>query len=225
MSRLAMLMLCGGLLCAQELTAYRFDARIRGVPYCGAVEIRGETMVNPKTGILGGVTSDVKAFIVKDLGVVPRVKRQDPGPLHLADSDNRTFDLASLRGKVVVLGYFSIDCQASCVQMAELGDLQPKEDAFQMRLLPVSFQGWGTLQPFLRRNKANLPSPLKIFLPGTGKHGVAGLQGEVDALPLVTILDRDGKIASSWIGHFPGRLVERLKAIIPEKPAVSTPGS
>lgn len=225
MHRIALSLLAVSQLSAQELTIYRFNAQMQGVPYCGVVETRGESLMNRGTAMLGSVIQDVQVGVNIDTGVVPREKRSTPGALILEGADKQSFTLDTLAGKVVVLAYFSIECQASCLQMAELGDLQPKEEAFKMRMLPVSFQGWATLQPFLRRNRTNLPKDLKIYLPGTGKNGVVSLQGELHALPLVTLLDRDGKIASSWVGYYPGRLVERLKAIIPEKPLAPVAGA
>lgn len=204
------------LLPAQELTVYRFNAQVKGVDYCPSVEVHGESMVNRKVGILGKVSSELVGR-QWDLGLVAPAERKLPGALKLTAEDGKDFDLLSLKGQVVVLGLFSVDCQASCVQLAELGDFQPKEPQFGMRLLPVSFQGWASLQNFRRRNRAFLPEGIRIYLPGTGEHGVNATGVELTGLPLVVMLDREGRIASAWTGFAKGRLLERLKALIPEK--------
>lgn len=203
---------------AQELTVYRFDAQVKGVDYCPAVEVRGDSLVNSKMGILGGVTSDITLIRNRDLGLIPREQRKAPGAFEVHGENGKVYNLEELRGQVVVIGMFSVDCQASCVQLVELGDFQPKEKQFDMRLFPVSLQGWETVGKFVRKNRKHLPEALQVFLPGTGAKGVGAFGLDIAGLPLVIILDRDGKIATSWIGFEQGRLLARLKALIPEKP-------
>lgn len=107
--------------------------------------------------------------------------------------------LAGLRGKVVVLNFWSTTCKPCIEEMPalnELVQLYKQQDVVFISLAPESAT---TLQSFFQKHPfAYTPAANTAKI----KSDVFKLQGVV---PYSVIIDRQGKIKKMWFGAFPER--------------------
>lgn len=115
--------------------------------------------------------------------------------------------LAGLRGKVVLVDFWATWCQPCRRGLPETLRLHQKYANKGLAVLAVSNEDTQTVQTFLRENKAF------AGLPVYRDAGEAALSAyQVDALPTVAIIDRQGRLSSYLVGlQEPATLQAALK--------------
>lgn len=149
---------------------------------------------------------------------IPMGQRPSASAFGVSDRSGKNLTVAELKGKVVVIGFWTTACDASCRQLMELADLQPKGEKFGFSVLPVNFdpERWGKVMPFIQKN-AKFFEKTQIYLPGVGAQGPSVLSKVIPALPAVFIVDREGNLAFAGTGYEANALVENLKKVLVEK--------
>lgn len=110
--------------------------------------------------------------------------------------DGHRSDLASLRGKVVLVNFWATDCAPCVEEMPELAALWRRHSpaGFQMLAVAMSYD-----PPALVSNFANARAlPFGVVIDNTGEF--AGRFGGVNFTPTSVLIDKHGAIVRRWIG-------------------------
>jgi thiol-disulfide isomerase/thioredoxin len=141
--------------------------------------------------------------------------------------------LASLKGKVVLVGLWSKNCEPSAKMLMEFAALYPKRAQFGFELLAVNFDenqqedggnegGWRAIHKFMNTNRQFFEvSKMQVYTPGLGKQGATNLMNMVYSVPVLFLVDRDGRLAETHIGYKDGFVGEALKRGLREKPVTA----
>lgn len=197
-----------------ELTPLRFDYRGKAIDHCPQIESDAGHLINPKVGMLGG--DRIEAYKPLDTGIVALEQRVAVGEFGFTDPDLKDYLVSDFPGQIVVVSLFNTLCEPSGRQLDEMAQLQPREKTYSMRIIPVSLHNWEALRGYLRRARKFI-GDVRVFVPGVGKHSLSALKTHIPAIPMTFVIDRKGRLASAWSGHVPGRLSERLRALVTEK--------
>lgn len=145
--------------------------------------------------------------------------------------------IASLRGKVVLVGLWSVRCDPSAKMLMEFASIYPKRDQFGFEILSVNFDeskllegtrhgmdiqvdgGWRAISKFRAKNRQFLEATkLPFYTPGLGKEGASNFMDIVHSLPVLFVIDREGNLAQVHVGYKDGFVGEALKRALLEKP-------
>ena len=118
---------------------------------------------------------------------------QPAGDFALTDLSRRSFRLAGLRGKVVMLNFWATWCGPCRQEMPRLEALHRELSARGLVLLGVNGESEQSARNFVRENGYTFPT-----LVDSGNH-VAG-QFRVTAIPTAVVIDREGRVASYLVG-------------------------
>lgn len=146
-------------------------------------------------------------------------QRPDASAFVALDRGGKPTSVADLRGKVVVIGLWTIGCDPSLNQLGEMVDLQGKGDKFGFKVLPVNMdpERWTAITPWLQQNADRL-SGGTIYTPGAAEHGPGLLSADITGLPAVFITDRQGRVACVLYGYERKNLVNALKQVLGQNP-------
>lgn len=164
-------------------------------------------------------------------------QRKDVSAFTAYDGKKKGVSVASLKGKIVIAALWSYNCDPSARMLMELAQLYPRRDKFGFDILAVNFDanrisedsqslgGWAAIENFRTRNKEFLDqNPLPFYVPGLGKEGASNFINEVYSVPLLAVIDRDGKLASLDMGYTPKLVAMRLSELIREEQAAKAAG-
>ncbi|HJU84337.1 MAG TPA: TlpA disulfide reductase family protein [Holophagaceae bacterium] len=171
-----------------------------------------------------GMAGAGSGFQVLEVGkphIFPMGQRPSVAAFGFTDKAGTSRTVADLKGKVVVIGFWTTSCDASCRELMEMADLQPKGEKFGFQMVPVNFdpERWAKVMPFIQKN-AQFFKNTQIYLPGIGAQGPSVLAKVIPALPAVFIADRDGNLAYAGTGYEPNALAAALSRVLKEaKPA------
>jgi peroxiredoxin len=114
---------------------------------------------------------------------------------HLQKADAGPVSLADLRGKVVMVHFWATWCPPCVEELPTLDRLHNSAlgKDFEMLAVGVDEEGAGSVVPFIRKNRLNLPV---LFDPGGSVAKVYGTY----KLPETYILDRAGVVRYKAIG-------------------------
>lgn len=107
----------------------------------------------------------------------------------LSGSDGRSYDLISLRGKVVLLNFWATWCLPCRKELPEMGEIYNTWRDKGLEILAISDEPLGTIRAYLR--KVPLPFPV-LSDPKHQANIVFGVTG----LPSSIVLDRKGLLVS-----------------------------
>lgn len=116
----------------------------------------------------------------------------------LKDSDGKDYDLASQKGKVILLDFWATWCPPCKVEIPWFIEFQEKYGSQGFIVLGVSVDDpASTLKPFGEKYKVNYP-----LLVGDGRDDIKGPRGYNAAwgLPKTLVIGRDGNICKTHIG-------------------------
>jgi protein SCO1/2 len=151
---------------------------------------------------------------------------------HLTDQDGRAFDLASLRGKPVLVSMFYTSCQMVCPMIFETAhatlDALPAADRKDVRVLMVTFDPARDTVAALKATADQRGADARWTLARTDDAttrkiaALLGIQyrkladGEFNHSTLLTLLDREGRIVakSGKLGPADPALVKRVHALM-----------
>lgn len=167
----------------------------------------------------------------------PLAERKDVSSFAAYDEKAKGTSIASLKGKVVLVGLWSTHCDPSAKMLMEFASLYAKRDQHGFEILSVNFDetqqdsgiegGWRAISRFRIKNRQFFDtSKMPIYTPGLGKEGASNFMDMVYSVPVLFVVDRQGKLAEIHIGYKDGfvgqalmrALRERIPAPLPAPP-------
>lgn len=136
-----------------------------------------------------------------------------PAPLFVRiDLDNRRFDLAALRGRVVLLNFWATWCAPCQIEMPRFVEWQTKYKAEGLEIVAVSMDDDDApVRSFLRRRKVNYP-----IVMGDDKLGLQ--YGGILGLPVTCLIDRKGIVRARYNGETDLNAMEaRIRKMLNER--------
>ena len=227
--------LCGLAGCVLNAQGIFTNANKPGDPTCPRV-LQEKTELNYKSqyGRNGADPSHVLYTQQGDWLVAPG-ERKDVGPFTAYDEEGHGTSIASLRGKVVLVGLWSKNCDPSAKMLMEFSALYDKRTKFGFEILAVNFDenqqdggriegGWRAIRKFMSRNRSFFESSkMPVFVPGLGKEGPSNFMDMVYSLPVLFVVDRQGKLAEIHIGYKDGFVGEAVKRALLDRSATAPP--
>lgn len=162
----------------------------------------------------------------------PVDQRKDVSTFTVYDGKKQATSVASLKGKITVVALWSYNCDPSARMLMEMAQLYPRRDKFGFDILAANFDanrisednhslgGWAAIENFRTRNREFLEqNPLPLYVPGVGKEGASNFMDVIYSVPLLAVVDRQGRLASLDMGYTPKLVAERLTQVIREEQA------
>jgi len=207
----------------KDKTALNFGARIAGT-----------------TGGKIGADSTTKLSYQQGQEFFPPGQRKSVAAFAAYDAKSKPTSVASLKGKVVLVGLWSTRCDPSAKMLMELANLYPKRGQYGFEILAVNFDenqqgggsrydigiegGWKAINTFMIKNRQFFEaSKMPIYVPGLGKEGPSNFMDIVHSLPVLFVIDREGNLAQVHIGYADGFVGKALSRAIVEKPLPPAP--
>lgn len=156
---------------------------------------------------------------------IPADQRKDVSLFAAVDESGKAFPMSDYRGRVLVVGLWSVSCQPSLYLLGEMAELYGKGAKAGFELFPVNYDSerWRVISKFINQTRMQTElKGVKIYTPGLGSQGVNNFMDQVPALPTYFILDRQGRLAVQGTGYKEGDLVRWLKKLLLE-PAAPPP--
>jgi hypothetical protein len=206
-----------------------------GDPACPKLEVDIDSGLGRHeiSGARGGMVRQYQAFhqhFAAD-------QRKDVSAFTAYDGKKKGTSVASLKGKIVIVALWGYNCDPSARMLMELAQLYPRRDKFGFEILAVNFDanritednralgGWAAIQNFQTRNQEFLnQNPLPFYVPGLAKEGASNFVDVVYSVPLLAVIDRDGKLASLDMGYTPKLVAMRISELIREEQAAKAAG-
>ena len=135
------------------------------------------------------------AAIPKPGELVPPETRAFATDFNLTDVSGHPVRLSDLRGRVVLLNFWATWCGPCKVEMPWFLALQRDYHDAGLSILGVSMDddGWTSVAPFLNQIPVNYPIAV-------GNDDLAAQYGGVEQLPTTFLIDREGRIAETFVG-------------------------
>jgi cytochrome c biogenesis protein CcmG/thiol:disulfide interchange protein DsbE len=113
----------------------------------------------------------------------------------LRDGSGKLVKLSDYRGKVVLLDFWATWCGPCNIEIPWFEEFERKYKDRGFEVLGVSMDddGWKAITPFAAEKKINY----RIVL---GNDKTADQYGSVEALPTTFVIDRNGRIAKTFVG-------------------------
>lgn len=164
----------------------------------------------------------------------PPAERKDVSAFAAYDEKNKGISIASLRGKVVLVGLWSKNCDPSAKMLQEFASLYPKKGQYGFEILAINFDenqqdsgiegGWRAIHKFMNRNRQFFESShMPVFTPGLGKEGPSNFMDMVYSVPVLFVVDRQGKLAELHIGYHDGFVGQAVMRALRERVVSPTP--
>lgn len=117
--------------------------------------------------------------------------------LPIADGSGQKLSLQDLRGKIVVLDFWSTTCAPCMKEMKELDKIQHRMKSREVVVVGVASGGESLREVTEFRRRKNVEYPLVV-----DKTGAVSNSYQVRSLPTIYVIDKDGKIADSHQGFW-----------------------
>jgi thiol-disulfide isomerase/thioredoxin len=166
---------------------------------------------------------------------IPQDERKDVSAFTAYDEKAKGIPISSMKNKVVLVGLWSKNCDPSAKMLMEFASLYPKGAQYGFEILAINFDenqqdgggiegGWRAINKFMNRNRQFFEvSKMPVFTPGLGKEGPSNFMDMVYSLPVLCVVDRQGKLAEVHIGYKDGFVGEAVKRALKERPPSAEP--
>jgi len=167
----------------------------------------------------------------------PQAERKDVSAFAAYDEKTKGTSIASLKGKVVLVGLWSTHCDPSAKMLMEFSSLYAKRDQYGFEILSVNFDenqqdgggiegGWRAINKFRIKNRQFFDaSKMPIYTPGLGKEGPSNFMDMVYSVPVLFVVDRQGRLAELHIGYKDGFVGQALMRALRERLLPPAPAS
>ncbi|MDP1831997.1 MAG: TlpA disulfide reductase family protein [Geothrix sp.] len=212
-------------------------------PICPRLE-KDKTSLNfgaPGPGTTGGMIgadSTSKLYYQQGRQYFPQGQRKSVATFAAYDEKAKGTSIAALKGKVVLVGLWSVRCDPSAKMLMEFASLYPKREQFGFEILAVNFDqnqqdggggiegGWRAISKFKIKNRQFFDaSHMPVYTPGLGKEGASNFMDIVHSLPAMFVIDREGNFAQLHIGYKDGFVGEALQMALRERLAPPPPAA
>ncbi|HUI08763.1 MAG TPA: TlpA disulfide reductase family protein [Bacteroidota bacterium] len=114
----------------------------------------------------------------------------------LPNGSGGTVQLSKLRGKVVAVNFWATWCGPCRAEIPGMLDVYEKYKAKGLEIVGISVDrdGWGVINPFVKKLKITYPVVL-----GTGE--TTDAYGGIDAIPTTFFVDRKGHVLKRHVGY------------------------
>lgn len=228
------LAICGLTLSAQGVFT---NANSPDAPTCPRV-MQEKTALNYKSQY-GRNGADASAVRYSQWGdqFFPPAERKDVSAFAAYDEKTKGTSIASLKGKVVLVGLWSTRCEPSAKMLMEFSSLYAKRDQYGFEILSVNFDenqqdgggiegGWRAINKFRIKNRQFFDaSKMPIYTPGLGKEGPSNFMDMVYSVPVLFVVDRQGRLAELHIGYKDGFVGQALMRALRERLLPPAPAS
>ncbi len=182
-----------------------------------------------------GADSSSTLYTQKGDWFFPQAERKDVSSFAAYDEKAKGISISSLKGKVVLVGLWSKNCNPSAKMLMEFAALYPKRAQFGFEILAINFDenqqdgagiegGWRAINKFMIRNRQFFEvSKMPVFTPGLGKEGASNFMDMVYSVPVLYVVDRQGKLAETHIGYQDGFVGAAVQRALRERPAPLPP--
>ena len=165
----------------------------------------------------------------------PLAERKDVSLFAAYDEKTKGTSIASLKGKVVLVGLWSKNCDPSAKMLMEFASLYAKRTQYNFEILAVNFDenqqdgggiegGWRAINKFRNKNRQFFEtSQLPFYTPGLGKEGPSNFMDMVYSLPVLFVVDRQGRLAELHIGYENGFVGQALMRALRERTPAPVP--
>ena len=146
----------------------------------------------------------------------PENVRDSAPSFALKDANGDEVNLSSLKGRVVLVNFWATWCEGCQLEIPWFIQFQKEYQEQGLVVIGVSMDadGWKSVKPWLKEKKVNYSIVI-------GNQELGNRYG-LDGMPLTTLIDRDGKIASSHSGLVNKTATEqRIRALLQEIPKSS----
>lgn len=205
-------------------------------PICPLIQ-RDKTSLNyGGSGVLGstggqtGADTAATLFYQQGRQFFPVGQRKPVSAFTAYDEKGQGTSVASLKGKVVLVGLWSINCAPSAKMLMEFSSIYAKREQFGFEILAINFDesrpdptlgnvgGWQAIRKFQIKNRQFFESSkMPVFTPGLGKEGASNFMDIVHSLPALFVVDRAGNLSQLHIGYKEGFVGDALKRAVVEK--------
>jgi thiol-disulfide isomerase/thioredoxin len=152
---------------------------------------------------------------------LPVADRLDVSAIEFVDQSGKSSTIADLRGKIVVVSFWTIWCPVCRQALPELLALQrnPKaKDVLVVIPCNCDTDNWPAgVKRFISANSKALQD-FRYYRSQSGKCSASAILPErVSSFPTTIIVDRQGRLAVRWSGHSEGLILAEVNRLIDER--------
>jgi thiol-disulfide isomerase/thioredoxin len=150
--------------------------------------------------------------------VIAKGARRSAAAFGVTDLEGKLQTVGDQKGHIVAIGFWSTRCEPSMKMLQEFRNFQKQaaERGMKIVLWPVHFESWAEIQSFLRVKEAYFHG-VQVKRLGLGEHGLSQLVDELDSLPTIFLIDKEGRIAATWSGFQENLLLARVNRLLGER--------
>jgi hypothetical protein len=202
-------LLIGPGLSAQDARSYR--SLSRGEPGCPRPDSGG-----------GGAHRSIDDRPLLDTtsdALFAKGQRRQAATFGVTDVNNVLQTVGDQKGRILLIGFWSTRCDPAKMMLQEFRNFQKQvagNPKFKVTFWPVHFEPWSEVLGFLR-TKPDLYSGVEVQRLGLGEHGLTQLVEDLNTLPTLVLIDKEGGIAAVWAGYREGQILKRVNQLLAER--------
>jgi thiol-disulfide isomerase/thioredoxin len=151
-------------------------------------------------GCLGALAAMRLPSFRKPGGVAPAAKRRAMGAMVLPEPGGGTWNLEDHRGKVVLINYWATWCEPCLEELPALKRIDREAGPKGLDMVGVSMDAGPDAQVKVQKYVTLFRVPYPVAFRDAKEDGAVDLMG----LPVTLLLDRQGRVAKTYVGAIEG---------------------